>query len=259
MPTILLTNDDGIHADGLFILKQALEQIGNVVVVAPERNQSAVSHKITMHKPLRVKDATLRDGSTAYSCSGTPADSVRVGLSAILEQRPDLVVSGINAGHNMGIDMHYSGTVACAREAAIQQLPAIAVSTVFPETARVDYDEILSATAQIAVKIGTKVLNQGLPDNTLLNVNTPGLPIDQLFGMRITKMGKRRYTLEARTHQDPYGRPYIWPAGQGPIDHEAEDTDVGAVAAGYVSLTPISIDPTATNLLCELVSHGWEN
>lgn len=258
MPSILLTNDDGIYARGLFILKQALDQIAAVTVVAPERNQSAVSHKITMHKPLRMHDATLGDGSRGYACSGTPADSVRVGLSTVFSEQPDLVVSGINTGHNMGIDVHYSGTVACAREAVIQRLPAVAVSTAYPKLGEKVADSVWQTTAEIAAEICVKVLESGLPEKVFINLNTPGLAKEEIKGIRLTRIGSRNYSLYSIERQDPFGRPYYWPAGSGPIDEDGPDTDVGAVAAGYVSLTPITVDPTANDVLRELRQWRWE-
>ncbi|MEM7133756.1 MAG: 5'/3'-nucleotidase SurE [Chloroflexota bacterium] len=258
MPSILLTNDDGVYARGLFFLKQALEKIADVTVVAPERNQSAVSHKITMHKPLRIHEAVLGDGTVGFACSGTPADSVRIGLSTVVDSRPDLVVSGINAGHNMGVDTHYSGTVACAREAVIQRLPAVAVSTIYPTLAGDRLEDIWQSTAQIASEVCQKVLVNGLPDKTLVNINTPGLLYDQYKGIRLTRMGSRNYTLHAIEREDPFGRNYYWPAGNGPIDEHIEETDVGAVASGYVSVTPLTIDPTGYAELEQLTQWDWE-
>ncbi len=241
---ILLSNDDGVHAPGLVPLRQALASIGHVTVVAPQRNQSAVSHKVTMHKPVRLGETALSDGSIAIFCSGTPADAVRMGLSMVLDAPPDIIVSGINIGHNMGIDVNYSGTVACAREGVIHGIPSFAVSSVFPSVGGERMGEIWETTAAVSVEIIQEAIAQGLPPLTLLNINTPGLTRSDLKGIKITHIGARHYDLDFSKREDPLGRDYYWPLGGGPFDEYDPDSDVGAVADGYVSVTPISADPT---------------
>lgn len=253
MPTILITNDDGAHDPGLFALKKAVESVADVIILAPERNRSAVSHSITMHKPLRIKQVVLVDGSAAYTCSGSPADCVRLAAGGVLDVKPDLVISGINAGHNMGVDIYYSGTVACAREAAINGLPSIAFSSVFPHRATVPMEQIWAACGDVAARIVTGVLEWGLPAQTLLNVNMPGVAREHIRGIKVTRIGSRSYKLEPERRADPFGQAYYWPGGNGPFDEEDEGTDVGAVAHGYVSVTPITLDVTNYAYMDELV------
>jgi 5'-nucleotidase len=245
MPTILVTNDDGVYSPGLLVLKQAMQRVAAVVVLAPERNWSATSHSKTMHKPLRVAQVMLADGSEAYGCSGSPTDCVALAAAGILKVKPDLVVSGINSGHNLGIDITYSGTVACAMEATIKGIPGIAVSTVAPGQSEVDLKAILERAGEVVGELALTVLEQGLPEGTLLNVNVPGIDPAQMRGVHITRMGSRRYpTGELIRREDPFGRPYYWLGGESPVDVLDDGTDVGAVAAGYISVTPVSLDMT---------------
>lgn len=245
MPTILVTNDDGINAPGLLALKQAMAQVGDVLVVAPDRNWSASSHAKTMHTPLRIHQVTLPDGSTGYATTGSPTDCVALVMGDVFHVKPDLVVSGINAGHNVGIDITYSGTVACAMEAVIKGVPGIAVSTCFPGDASWDIEQVRKMAAEITRGVALRVLEGGLPEQTLLNVNVPGRAPDALCGLRITRMGGRRYDpLEVLERLDPYGQPYYWLGGSRPEDDDDIDTDVGAVKHGYVSVTPITLDMT---------------
>ncbi|HXF64351.1 MAG TPA: 5'/3'-nucleotidase SurE, partial [Caldilineaceae bacterium] len=188
MSIILVTNDDGVHSPGLLALKQGLSRIAQVVVLAPERNWSASSHAKTMHKPLRVHPAILADGSEAHSCSGSPTDCVALAAAGVLDVIPDLVVSGINAGYNLGIDITYSGTVACAMEAAIKGMPGIAVSTVAPGESGADLKAIYERTAELVAELAAQVLAHGLPPQTLLNVNVPGIDPAALRGIHFTRM-----------------------------------------------------------------------
>ena len=176
MPTILVTNDDGVFSPGLLALKHALAELADVVVLAPERNWSASSHIKTMHKPLRIQKTTLADGSTAYSSSGSPTDCVALVMGGALKVTPDLVVAGINAGYNLGIDVTYSGTVACAMEAVIKGVPGIAVSTSYFGEETTDATEVRHMAAGLARHVAQHVLSNGLPEYTLLNVNVPALP-----------------------------------------------------------------------------------
>ncbi|MBK8047709.1 MAG: 5'/3'-nucleotidase SurE [Anaerolineales bacterium] len=166
MPTILVTNDDGIQSPGLFALKTALDAIADVIVMAPERNWSASSHIKTMHKPLRVHKVTLPDGSVGYSSSGSPTDCVTLVMGGVLGIKPDLVVSGINAGHNIGIDITYSGTVACAMEAVIKGVPGIAVSTCYAVPAEFDAEIVRKTTAEFARGVAVRVLDTGCHPHT---------------------------------------------------------------------------------------------
>lgn len=259
MPTILVTNDDGVRAAGLLPLKQALSRIAHVVVLAPERNWSASSHAKTMHKPLRIYAVELADGSPAHSCSGSPTDCVALAAGGVLGVQPDLVVSGINDGHNLGVDVTYSGTVACAMEATIKGIPGIAVSTGFddrPAEAGVDMAAVRAMAAEIVCDIAGQVLRHGLPADTLLNVNVPTVTREQLRGLHITRMGGRHYeTTELVERADPRGRPYYWLGGNAPIDKPDDGSDVGAILNGFVSVTPVTLDMTNYGFLQTL--HDW--
>lgn len=257
MATILVTNDDGVYSPGLLALKQALEKVAEVIVLAPERNWSATSHSKTMHKPLRVQPVVLADGSAAHASSGSPTDCVALAIGGVLGTQPDLVVSGINLGHNLGIDVTYSGTVACAMEAVIKGVPGVAVSGPFAEQAKDNLHEIQAQTAQIAAEVALEVLARGLPHRTLLNINTPTSDPAHWRGLHITRMGQRDYPKdELLERSDPYGRPYYWLGGGGPLDALDDGTDVGAVAQDFVSVTPIMLDMTHHAFLGELST--WE-
>lgn len=250
---ILVTNDDGVDSPGLLALKQALQQIGDVVVVAPDRNWSAAGHTKTMRRPLRVNPTTLRDGSPAYATDGAPTDCVALVMLGLLPEKPALVVSGINPGSNLAHDLTYSGTVAAAMEAAIHGIPGIAVSIDADHRAMIDF----TATAEIARRIAVRVLVTGLPRDTFLNVNVPDLPLEQLQGVRITRMGKRIYRDELVARQDPYGHAYYWIGGQPPSGHLDEvGTDLWAVAQHYVSITPVQMDMTSHALIARF--KEWE-
>ncbi len=259
MPTILVTNDDGVNAPGLLTLKQALEPIADVMVLAPERNWSASGHAKTMHKPLRVYTTTLADGSPANCSSGSPTDCVALVMGGVLDVMPDLVIAGVNAGHNLGIDITYSGTVACAMEAVIKGVPGIAVSTCLPGKTAADINSVRRMASEIARGAALRVLAAGLPPNTLLNINVPGLGPTDLLGVRVTRMGGRRYSAkEVLERHDPYGRPYYWLGGSFPEDEDDLETDVGAVKAGYVSVTPITLDMTNHLFLEQLRSWTFQ-
>ncbi len=246
---ILLTNDDGIDSPGLLALKKAVEKIGEVAVVAPDHNWSAAGHTKTMHKPLRVHRTALSDGSPAYTTTGTPSDCVALALMGILKRRPDLVISGINNGPNLGQDLTYSGTVTAAMESVIYGVPGLAVSF---GARQGDF----SYTARFAARLATLVLEKGLPSGTLLNVNVPALPAEKVRGVEITRLGTRVYrdTLVERT--DPYGREYYWIGGEPPTGVADEGTDIWAIANDCISITPIHLDMTEYRLLDAL--KGWE-
>lgn len=261
MPTILVTNDDGIHAPGLLPLAQELRSIGDVMVLAPERNWSATSHAITLHEPLRVNEVTLADGSAAHSSSGSPTDCVALAAGGVLGATPDLVVSGINAGHNLGVDVTYSGTVACAMEAVIKDIPGIAVSTVAPKEidadAGVDIHELLQISAETARQVAEQVLKHGLPHHTLLNINVPCIARTALQGIHITRLGGRHYELsELAARHDPSGQPYYWLGGGKRVDMPDNGSDVGAVLNAAISITPITLDMTAYAFIDGL--KDWE-
>ena len=251
---ILITNDDGIHAEGLLALKTALAKVGRVHVVAPDRPRSACGHSITLHKPLRADRVKLQDGSVAYSTSGTPSDCVSLAMMGILDEPVDLVVSGINCGPNLGWDLTYSGTVSAAMEGAIMgaQAFAISVATYEPE---VDYDVAAGFAACIAQAMRTHKLT----DNTLLNINVPGLPASEIRGVVVTRQGKRKYTGSVMKRSDPSGRDYYWLGGDPPDDHLVEGTDVKAIADDKVSVTPVHLDLTDYAGLEAVKSWGIES
>lgn len=252
---ILVTNDDGIDAPGLLALKQALERIAQVKVLAPDRNWSAAGHTKTMSKPLRVNPVTFCDGTTAYSTDGAPTDCVALVMLGLFGERPALVVSGINPGSNLAHDLTYSGTVAAAMEAAIHGVPGIAVSIdANPRGRDIDF----TPAAEVAWRVARRVLMHGLPHDTFLNVNVPNVPFEQIQGVCITRMGKRVYRDELIARRDPYGREYYWIGGQPPGGNIEEDgTDLWAVAQRFVSITPVQLDMTHHAFVARL--KDWEN
>ena len=253
---ILVTNDDGVHAPGIFALKQALEAAGHqVVVCAPDRPRSASGHAITLHKPLRMTEVTLPDGSTAFAGSGTPADCVTLGILAVLENNVDLVVSGINHGPNLGWDVTYSGTVSAAMEAVIIGVPAIAVSVASYEK-NVHFESAALFAAQLATKFADP--RHQLPPATLLNVNAPDLPENEIRGVCVTTQGDRQYVDRLDKRLDPLGRPYYWLGGKIHDKETAEGTDTRAIGDGYISVTPIHLDLTAHSFLRDLRSWDLE-
>lgn len=237
---ILLTNDDGVTSEGLLALKTALSQEHQVEVVAPDRNWSISGHNRTMDRPLRVNEVLLRDGSTAYSTDGTPSDCVALVALGLFGYRPDLVISGINNGNNLGDDITYSGTVAAAMEAIIEEIPSIAVSMNTRPTWPVD------TAAEFVRRLVRQVSERGLANDILLNVNVPNLPESQIKGVQITRIGRRIYKDELVVRTDPRGNKYYWIGGANPpIDQLEPGTDVNAIAEGYVSITPIHMDLTS--------------
>ncbi len=243
---ILITNDDGIHAAGLHALAKNLQEIAEVTIVAPEREQSAAGHAVTLHKPLRMKPAEIKGfQGTAYASNGTPADCVILGCLA-QPSRPDLVVAGINRGANLGEEILYSGTVSAAMEAALQGLPAFAISAA-SYTAN-DYEP----AAQFARKLARVVANAALGDDCFLNVNVPAIPREQITGIRFTRLGKRAYINKVEQREDLRGQTYYWLSGNPKETDSGEGTDIAAVAAGQISITPMHFDLTSHELLDNL-------
>ncbi|MCH7895312.1 MAG: 5'/3'-nucleotidase SurE [Candidatus Methylomirabilales bacterium] len=230
-PIILVTNDDGIHSPGLKTLAEALEGIGKLYVIAPDRERSAAGHSLTLHKPLR---ATVL-APDWYVVDGTPTDCVTLGVMGMLKEKPQLVVSGINLGANLGDDITYSGTVSAAVEATLLGIPAFAVSAV--ESARQDLD----VAAVFAGRLAQLVLKQGLPRDTLLNVNVPA---GEVKGMAVTRQGKRSYSELIVEKIDPRGKTYYWIGGGEPTWELLGGTDYEAVMEGKISITPLHLDLT---------------
>ena len=251
-PHILVTNDDGVTAPGLLALAQAMQTLGRVTVLAPDRNWSASGHVKTMDRPLRVKEVRLADQSLALASDGAPSDCVALAVLGLLPEPVDLVISGINPTANLGHDVTYSGTVTAAMEAAIADLPGIAFSLATPEEQRGQLD--FGPAARVAQRIMRQVIERGLPKGTLLNVNIPYLPDEQIQGVRITRQGLRVYRDLLVRRQDPRGRPYYWIGGEAPTGIPEDGTDFGALAQGYVSITPLHLDLTAHHCLSELQS-----
>lgn len=234
---ILISNDDGIHAPGLKALAESLQDLDQILVVAPDRERSATGHGITVHRPLRIEAVSL-PGVTAqaWAINGTPADCVKLAVDNLLPNPPSLVVAGINQGPNLGTDVLYSGTVSAAIEGIINGFPALAFSLT-------SYDRCdFSTAAQVARRIVSLVLQEGLPQGTLLNINVPAA---KPRGIRITRLGYRRYVNVFHKRTDPRGRIYYWMAGE-PLDLEesSDNTDVQAIRDNCISITPIQLDLT---------------
>ena len=242
---ILITNDDGIHAPALIPLKQELSGLGRVTVVVPDRDQSATSHSLTLHRPLRIN----RHGDDRYSIDGTPTDCVLIAYHGLLDYRPDLVVSGINHGPNMGEDVFYSGTVAAAIEGAMQGTPAIAASLASREPS--DFVDV----ARFIRRLVGEVTRRSFSGKRVLNVNLPNRPWDQVRGVALTRLGTRVYSDTLIEKTDPRGRAYYWIGGESPVWNRQEGTDFNAVSDGYISITPLSLDLTDTKAVEEMA--GW--
>ncbi len=242
-PLVLVTNDDGIAAAGLAALAEALAPLGDVYVVAPEREQSTVGHALTLHRPLRVD----RLGERRFAVNGTPSDCVNLGVLGLLPAEPKLVVSGINHGSNLGDDVTYSGTVSAAMEGTLLGIPSIAVSLAAPEQG--SFEE----AAQIARLIAMRTLVKGLPPKTLLNVNVPG---GRPKGIRVTRLGHRVYKEKIVEEKDPRGRIYYWIGAGPPLWDSREASDIMAVQDGYAAVTPLHLDLTHYGALPRL--RDWE-
>jgi 5'-nucleotidase len=249
---ILVCNDDGIDAPGLSVLAQELKRLGTVTVVAPDKQQSAVGHAITMHVPLRVKEFRKNGKFFGYAVQGTPADCVKLAVRALLKRPPDLVVSGVNHGANTAISIIYSGTVSAATEGTILGIPSIAVSLTTYGPADFRY------AAKVARQLGEKVLKNGLPAGTLLNVNVPPFPEREIKGTLVTRQGKSIWNDTFDHRRDPNHREYYWlTGGLDEVDTELR-FDQAAVRAKYVSVTPIQYDLTNDAMLDELRHWGIE-
>lgn len=245
---ILVTNDDGYLAPGIRSLANALEELGDVVVVAPDREQSATSHSLTLHHPLRVR----KTAENWYHVDGTPTDCVMLAVNAILDERPDFVFSGINHGQNMGEDVSYSGTVSAAMEATLLGIPSVAISLVRGEERLLEgYEPIIR---RLAGEIVEGPVNKLFPSDTLLNVNLPDREADRVRGFKVTSLGKRMYVDPVVTDKDPHGRVYYW-IGGGDVEWEGpEGSDYHAVEEGYISITPIHLDLTNHRVIQDLRS-----
>lgn len=247
---ILLSNDDGINAKGIEAMRGALEKIGDVFVVAPETEMSAVGHAITITDPLRVRKV-MKDGSLfGIAVDGTPADCVKIAARAILTERPDIVVSGINQGQNVATNVIYSGTVSAATEGMILGIPSIAIS-LGSFTSR-DF----SVAAEYGVKIARMVLEKGLPEGVLLNINVPAIPADKIKGVKVCRMGISKFREVFEKRVDPRQNDYYWQGGEMVLHEGDTDADIGLLEQGYVTVTPIHFNLTKYDFLDEL--DGWK-
>jgi 5'-nucleotidase len=253
---ILVTNDDGVLAAGLFALVQEMRKLGKVSILAPDRNWSGGGHVKTLDRALRVREVRLADGTQAFASDGAPSDCVALATLGFFHKSIDLVVSGINAGANLGHDVTYSGTVTAAMEAVIAGVPGMAVSLEIPEghIGSIDFQPAARAARQVM----ERVLANGLPDETLLNINVPFLNEEQICGFRLTRQGMRVYHSRLDERIDPRGRPYYWIGGDAPTGVAERGTDIGALAEGYVSITPLHLDLTAYHTMTDLNTLEWE-
>lgn len=247
---ILITNDDGIYAEGLWAIYRRLTDHHRVTVVAPDRERSAIGHAITLNEPIRVSQTTINGGFTGFAVSGTPADCVKLGFLELLEQPPDIVISGINPSPNVGVNLNYSGTVAAAKEAALFGVPAIAVST--QSTANDHYDD---AAGFVAV-LTEAVLHKGLPRGTFLNVNLPRKSVHESAGVRVSKQGNNVFADTFEKRQDPRNRTYYWQGCESPDFDDNSDIDGAALNRNYITITPVKCDMTDYEFLDEI--QKWD-
>lgn len=248
MALILVTNDDGFFSRGIQTLADALQELGDAYIVAPDRDRSAVSHALTMHRPLRVDLIKEK----IYSVNGTPTDCVVLGVKKLLPRQPDLIVSGINKGANLGEDITYSGTVSAAIEGTILGVASFAISLVGERPFRYE------TAVPYALKIARFILEKGLPPDTLLNVNVPNKPLSEIQGIRVTRQGKRSYENSLHEIFSPWGEKQYWIGGGVISWHKMEGTDIHAILEGYVSVTPLHIDLTNHQVLDYLKKNGIE-
>ncbi|MEK6697766.1 MAG: 5'/3'-nucleotidase SurE [Nitrospirota bacterium] len=231
---ILVTNDDGVYSPGIQILAKRLRNLDEVVIVAPDRERSAAGHSMTLHRPLLIEEVK----QSVYSVNGTPTDCVNIAVKGLLKEAPRLVVSGINKGPNLGDDITYSGTVAGAIEARLLGIPSFAISLVAREDFR------FAEAAEVALRAAGMIFEQGLREGTLLNINVPNLPLPEIRGTQITRLGKRIYHQMTVERVDPRGKKYYWIGGGEPDWEREQGTDFDAVDRGMVSITPLHLDLT---------------
>ena len=250
---LLCTNDDGILAHGLSCLVKAAEQLGDVTIVAPDREQSATSHSLTLHHPVRP----VKRADRVYQIDGTPTDCVMIAVEALMPERPDFVLSGINHGQNMGEDVLYSGTVAAAMEGMSLGIPSIAMSFAGGDL-RAD-TSLLDQQVDVITPLLAHILAlPAFPAYTLLNINLPPLPKDQIKGVRLTNLGKRVYSDSLKKMQDPWGREIYWIGGGSIAWTGDENSDFRAIQEGFISLTPLHLDLTNHSLL-EAAESWWRD
>ncbi len=248
---ILISNDDGIESPGILLLAAELEKLGDITVVAPHRERSTSGHSLTLHKPLRCIEVK----KNYYAVSGSPADCVYMATRHVMKKKPDIIVSGINRGANLGNDIYYSGTVAAAREGAYFGIKALAFSlSLGHHLEKVSMHwETAAAFAKIFVP---KILKEKIPLNHVINVNVPNLPMSEVKGVKISKQGRRYYSDEIETRLDPRSRPYYWLGGEYKGFEDMPGSDCNHIDKGYVSITPLKLDSTNYELMEEF--KKWE-
>jgi 5'-nucleotidase len=251
--TILITNDDGITAPGIKALVEAVQNLAEIIVVAPDRPQSGMGHAITIGEPLRMNEVSIFEGVKSYQTSGTPADCVKLAKSIVLHRKPDLCISGINHGSNASINILYSGTMSAAMEAALEGIPAIGFSLL-----DFSHHADFSLAKQVAHILSKKVLEDGLPPHTLLNVNIPKCSIQEHKGMKICKQGKGSWNENFDTRKDPRGVEYHWMVGSFVHKDENADSDINVLDQNYTSIVPIQYDLTHYKLKEELI-NSWRD
>ncbi len=244
---ILVTNDDGIDSAGIFALAQALAKVGSVTVVAPDRQQSAVGHALTVSDPLRATKVRREGGVFGYAINGTPADCVKLAVCSLLSEPPDLLVSGINHGSNTSKNILYSGTVSAASEGMMMGVPSMAVSL-----DSLDHRADAKPAAEYAALIASRFHSFSIPKDTILNVNVPNIPLEEIKGIRVTSQGTSGWEDAYERRKDPMGREYFWLSGQYNSIDNGLDTDEGAMKAGYVSVTPVRYRLTNDEMLSPL-------
>ncbi len=250
---ILISNDDGIAANGIRVLTKALAEEHDVYVIAPDRERSAAGHSLTLHTPLRVEELeTISGAKRTWVTTGTPGDCVKIGINAILkdEEEPDIVISGINHGPNLGADILYSGTVSCAMEGAMMGIPSIAVSLASMHT---DYDDF-KYTGQFIKALLKKLKDFQFPPKTILNVNVPALEAEDIAGVAITELGRKMFTDNYEKRIDPRGKVYYWMAGELISEPEDANTDIAAVRNNKISITPVTYEMTRRSTMSDLNS-----
>ena len=246
---LLLSNDDGYQGQGLIELAAALQDLAMITIVAPNRNRSAASNSLTLERPLRAQAYAER----SYAVDGTPTDCVHLGLTGLLEETPDMVVSGINAGANLGDDVIYSGTVAAAMEGRFLGLPAVAISQTSFRPQHV------KAAASLSARLISSLLLNPIQENMILNVNIPDLPLEKIKGFKTTRLGNRHKAEPAVRAEDPRGKPIYWVGAAGPEQDAGPGTDFHAINQGYVSISPIHVDLTRYRSLETLQSWVEES
>lgn len=254
MTHILISNDDGIHAPGILSLIEVAREFGRITVVAPNNPQSGMGHAISVGKPLRIYEESLTDDHLiGYAVSGTPADCVKVATGVIMDEQPDLIISGINHGYNSSVSAIYSGTLSAAREGAMQGIPSIGFSL-----GNYQHNADMSTAQAVARAVISQALRQPLRPGQLLNVNVPDLPLNELKGIRVARQAIGRWIEEFDERTDPHGRKYYWLTGNFALQDEGDDTDIHALRDGYAAVTPMTHDLTAHRELAELTQWEFE-